>query len=780
MRLTIDNLDGAGVVDYSGAVDRSGDGGLKLVRGLNVPSVLSGMLCLADGGWATPVRRGRVVLVNDAGVVLFTGYLTTEPVAVYAGVASAGPVYRLAFSAVSDEWLLDKQAAVPVAGAGLAASSGAVLRTLVERAGGALLTTGVTSGRSVGVFQPESAAVWSVNTRALEGATYGAYRVLGGVVSLATAGTVSHALSDGDGTLSVAALKTAAVRELANDVTVSGETEPWAYVTELFEGDGTTTVFELNQAPFVAKASERRLVNDSFNAGVFNPATWVVADPGSHLGFGGGGLALSGGTGADGQTTLAAVDAVELGGSLVMELGSVQLGPASDGVLGGFYAGVTGRANCFAGFNVRQSGGQTLVVPLLNGVEVGATYVALSGHTYTLRIRMHSVEVQRVAQAYYAMVDGVVNTFGGGLLTAPATVVMELVDLGVSSNTPATVLYDGTAVGAVGSAPAAASFVPVNSVQMFGAIGYIRLTQGGSAWVTSTTPAGVTATRLIGIAGEGVDCTVTTSGSLTGRVTFLAGRVPVAGELVTVTYRSRSRAVARMENAASVAAEVAGGASGTARWLGRVLKPEARSSADCEAAAQAVLSFASARAAAVAGSYGVVNPAADIWPGDLLALTANGSTLHVLVRQVTVTERGAAPEALEYGIAFANDWAEGLGLTLSEALAPDALLPVTALTAPAAVLGNLQGLAVAAATDSALQVDAGTVAPTGGGFEVRRRDGNFGPAVDQDLVLRSPVRSFSIPRLDFEERFFVRMYDGGSPPLYSRCSNEIVTHLPIG
>ena len=91
-------------------------------------------------------------------------------------------------------------------------------------------------------WQTES---WSVNAGDVAAATYAAYRVLNGAVSLQPAGTVTHALSDGDGTLQVAALKTASVKELANDVTVSGEMEPTAYVTETFAGDGTTTVFQL-------------------------------------------------------------------------------------------------------------------------------------------------------------------------------------------------------------------------------------------------------------------------------------------------------------------------------------------------------------------------------------------------------------------------------------------------------------------------------------------------------------------------------------------------------
>ena len=82
-----------------------------------------------------------------------------------------------------------------------------------------------------------------------------------------------------------------------------------------------------------------------------------------------------------------------------------------------------------------------------------------------------------------------------------------------------------------------------------------------------------------------------------------------------------------------MAAEAAGGVPGTAQWLGKVLQPAARSSVDCESAAQAVLSFSASRAAAVAGSYEAVNPA-DVWPGDVLAMTSGGQTMSVVVRRV--------------------------------------------------------------------------------------------------------------------------------------------------
>jgi hypothetical protein len=161
----------------------------------------------------------------------------------------------------------------------------------------------------------------------------------------------------------------------------------------------------------------------------------------------------------------------------------------------------------------------------------------------------------------------------------------------------------------------------------------------------------------------------------------------------------------------------------------------------------------------------------------MLALSPDGTTTNVMVRKVEVEDALAAPEVLTYKIAFANDWAEALGIKLSESIVADALLPATAAAAPANVPANLQQLQVVSATATALQVDAGIDPPAGGGFEVRRRDWDFGPGVDQDLVLRSPVRNFSIPREAQVERYYVRMYDAAGT--YSRFSSAVFTDLPV-
>jgi hypothetical protein len=778
LKLTIDNLDGVGEVDYSAAI--CPDTPLTVGRVLNTPSRCSGLLEVgtqANPGSGTPLpvpaRRGRVVVSADSGTLLFTGYLATEPVPIYIGVGLAGPVYRFEFTAISDEWLLDKLT-LTLTGSGFAATGGTLLQTLTDRVFAGLLTTSeVVNNNVAGVFVPEATKPWSTNASGIGASTYSAYRVLDGALVMQPIGSVTHTVDFDKGAgaadLEVATLKTSMAKELANDVTLSGQIEPTAYVTEMFAGDGTTTLFTLSEIPF--RATVPTLLTDSFDQSSFNTQIWTVTDSGSHLGLDAAGLAMSGGNGRDGETVLAAIDAIEMGGSLVVEAGSIALSAPSDGVLCGLYTGPIQRSNCFAGYNVRQSGGVTIITPYVNGAETGTSYTILPGHIYTLRIRLHSVEMQRVLQTYYARVDGVIEAFGGGLVASAMSLVFDLQDLGDGSNTPATVLYDGASA----SSPAFCSFAAVNSVELTGSMGFCTITQTGSAWIVSTLPGGATETRLIGVAGEGVDCRLTE----TGKVTFFAGRVPVPGEIVTVLYRTRDRAIARLEDAASIAAEAAGGFPGTARWLGKVLRPLARCSADCESAAQAVLSLASSRAAAIEGSYATVNPVQDIWPGDVLAITANGQTLNVVVRKVSIVDGNALPELLTYAIAFANDWAEALGVALSQAIAPDAFLPTTALTAPGEFLTNLQQLSVVSATATALQLDAGTDPPVAGGFEVRVRDWDFGPGVDQNLVLRSPVRSFSISRSAQVERYYVRMYDGSNPPLYSRLSSAVFTNLPV-
>lgn len=786
MQVLIDNLDGRGAVDYSGAI--AVEGRVLIERKLNAPSRCTFTVVEGADGVMLPVRRARVIVTSGAedATVLFTGYITTEPVRDYAGTRSEGSAYRAKVTAVSDEWLLDR------AGSGAAPHDGISLaldgRTLLERLTSRVQGTGlsVASGgaaRSVGAFTASDVAPWSSNAGLAASAAFAGYRAVAGQVLLTPAGAVTHAFSDADGTLDVSAFHTANLRELANDITVSGEMEPAAIVSELFIGDGTTAAFTLSESAF--RNSKTTLIDDSFEGSAFDPATWAVSDPGVYLGLSSAGLTISGGNGFDGHTTLSALDALEMGGTLVIELGSVLLGPASDGMLAGLYKGSSTLADCFAGFRVRQStsgtGGVTVLVPVLNGAEVGSVFTPVAGHKYTLRLRLHCVEMYRLQQRYYAMVDGVVETFGSNSgIDAPMDVVFELVDQGDASNAPATVLYDSAAATPVAVTPATCAFVVANSTHLVGSVGRVRVTRPGSLWITGAPTSGPPRTQLMGVAGEGVDCQVQ-YGAAT-KITFFDGRIPVPNERILVQYRRERRSVARLVDAASLALEALGGGDGTCRWLGRVSQPIARTSVDCESAAAALLAMATSRSASIAGTYIATNPE-DIWPGDVLQITSGGTTTPLLVRSVAVSDAGAAPEVVRYRIGFANGWAaaweDGLGLRVAEQIAADAVLPTEPELTAGNALPSLQGLRITGVTTTTLSLDAGITPPVGGGFEVRRRDAGFGPGSDGDLVLRSPVGNFSISRAAQVERYFVRTYDASVPPVYSRFSSAVFVTAPV-
>ena len=303
--------------------------GCGLRGGLNEPSVLSAVLLLEGTALAAPVRRGRVEVSSAAGTVLFTGYLTTEPIGVYAGLASEGAVYRLAVRAVSDEWVLDKQAGLTRVGMGLNEPSGTVLDGLVGRlgAGGSGISANLAGdGRPIGVFEAKPDAAWSVNAGALAGAAYGAYRVLSGAVDAGDGGRDESCVRGWGWVFEP---------RLAEDRSGQGAGERcdgergrwsrWCTGTSCSKGMGRPAIFELTGQTDAVNGGHVVLIDDDFSQGAIDPSTWAVTDAGSYLGLGGGGFTMRGGTGQDGQTTLTAIDPVELGGTVVIELDTVEL-----------------------------------------------------------------------------------------------------------------------------------------------------------------------------------------------------------------------------------------------------------------------------------------------------------------------------------------------------------------------------------------------------------------------------------------------------------------------
>ncbi len=774
MKITIDNYDGNGPVDYSSSVVTGRQ--FRIVRKLNEP-VTCTVTLLPASGLATPVRSGRMIVTDDAGNILFTGYVATEPALELKGQSTVGAVYLAAICAISDEILLDRQS-IPQSGAVYGATAGAALEAMMARLNIENITSALSSATAnISEFQTDSNRTWSENAGALAAAVRSAYLLMNGTLTMTPVGSVTHTLSESTGTLSLSGLEVSMVRALANDVTVCGEVEPSAYVTEFFQGDGTTVLFDLTEEPWMPPPSKTKPLSDSFQGPAINTQIWNVDDPGAALSITAAGLTCSGGGSVLGTTVLSAISNLELGGGLILEAGGVQFGQNTSGIINGLYsAGEPDLANCIAGFQIGQVNSATTIAPVVNGAVAGASFTAVAGHLYALRLRFYAADMQRILQAYYAVgTDNGIERFGANLLPAAASIVFEVQDTtnGVAG-TP-TVLYSGS----FASSPAPfCLFAPLNTSDLQCSIGNLTVEQHGPAWVVNTPPGGSAVVRRLGTAAQGADCTL----ERTGRLRFYPASAPQAGELIAISYRTGRRAVARLANATSIATESNGGKlPGTACWMGSVTSPVPRSSADCESAASAILAIATSRAAAWTGRYTEWNAdqQGDVWPGDVLAVSSAsaGLTANLVVRSVEIDLAATVPTLAKYTIFFANDWANDLAIRTSSSVPADAWLPQQPETATP--VASLNTLTIASVTGSAIQIAAGATPPTGGGFEVRRSDWSFTPGPGPDLVLRSLVPDFTIPRQAAMEQYYIRMYDGSTPPNYSRFSSAVFVNLPL-
>src|SRR6202012_3335232 len=162
------------------------------------------------------------------------------------------------------------------------------------------------------------------------------------------------------------------------------------------------------------------------------------------LALGANGLAMSGGSGIDGQTLLTWLDPIEMGGTLLLEAVGVTLAAGSTGILAAFFSGLPTAAGCTAGFQATAAGGTGAVTlqPLIEGASAGTTFAINPANQYTLRVRVGCAECERAQAVYYAFGDSGLLSAGGGSVVAAGRIQIEIQEFvsGIGA-TPVT-LYD--------------------------------------------------------------------------------------------------------------------------------------------------------------------------------------------------------------------------------------------------------------------------------------------------------------------------------------------------
>lgn len=777
MKLQIDNFDGRGLLDYTASVD--GSQFPRVTRRLNQTAELRFSLVSNGPNFVVPVAGAHVVLGRSNGQDVFTGYLMQAPVYEYLGWGERGPVYRYNLVAQSDEALLDEKQ-LPDRCPFVERSAGSALRLLTQDAmPGAFDTSAVQDVDTLAWYASDPQKTWSQQVGEIAVTVRGSYRVINGTLIFAPVGASVYALNETDINFSPQGLQLLAVNAAINDVTVIGEMEPQAYVSDYFVGDGLTEKFYLSQTPFTKTSTT--LFDEEYTSSPLESTLWSVTDPSNVISVSLGKLQIAGGTGVDGATTVQFVEKVQLGGATVLQHGDVMFNAASTGVLGGLYPGTISIDGCLAGFQITPNGAQSNIQALVNGTASGAALSTVAGHHYVLTTRLYSSEIFRRTQTFHSSVHPAGSGWGGVEIAASVRVVLEIHDIDptnpASEVAPSAVLYDGV----ISSVPDFCNYALVNAANLQCAIAFSRMIQAVDAEVRSALPGQSYTTMLVGALSDGAECNVTSS-----ELEFYSSYVPASNQLLEVHYRGTGRALARVTNPASIAAEQTGIDNGVHGAVRHVKEPLARTATDCENAALAVLDDGS-----LAGWTGEYNTwsdflpggAADIFPGDALSVNmpSRAAVFQAIVHEVDISVKDLAGEHSLYQIKFANDAASTLSFEF-EAAKIATSLDATAITnaqVGTIYLADLTAAAITQVSSTTVSIDAGVTAPSGGGFEVRWSDAGWGPDNDRNLVGRSGSQAFTVPRLARVQTYFLRQYDASVPPKYSRYSASLHVDYPL-
>ena len=780
MNLTIDNLQGQGPQDYAGGLD--GTKPLAVERKLNQPAEMQFSLVANLPGLAVPVMGARVILTKADGSFVFTGYVTVAPQYEYLGRGEQEPVYRYNVVAQSDEVLLD-QKTLPNRAPFVDRSAGSALRQLTQDLlPGWFDTAGVQDMDTLAAYEVNPQQDFSFHAAEIALAARASFQTMNGALILAPVGSATYALNESDANFSPEGLALNSPNFMANELTVIGQDEPQAYVRDYFVGNGESLKFYLSQKPFAQ--AKPALIDEEYLGPGLDPTTWVVDDPAAAVSVVAQTLQIAGGTGVDGQTTVSFIEQIELGGALELQHGDVSFAAASRGVLGGLYAGAISVAGCLAGFQITPSGASLNIQALINGSLTGPVMTTMPGHQYFFTTYMYSMEVYRSGETYHSSLHVAGSGRGGAAVAADVRLVLEVQDIDPSNPetlvAPATVLYDDV----VENAPGFCTYVLVNAASMQCSITYTYVAHISLAEVRTALPSASYVTLLVGALSDGAACEITSDPSLD----FYPQYVPVLNQLIVASYRGSGRAVAQVQNGASVALLQNGADDGT-RGSVRVAKtPGARTDVDCENAALAILDDATG--VAWSGSYEtwsdfLPGAAADILPGDAITVNvpSRNAAFTAIVREVEIQLVDPENDRGFYMIGFANDLAAPLAIEYGASAATIALQDVPPLLETTQVGAyyqtDLTEAEITAVTSTTVQVDAGMTPPSGYGIEVRENDYGWGQANDRNLLGRFSSQSFNLARLAQTQDYFLRLYDGSSPPRYSRYSAALHVDYPL-
>ena len=769
MNLLIDNNDGLGQLDYSAWID--GDHPPAISRKLNAAATMTAALIFADVTFHPPANGARIVLQRGDGLKLFTGYLNVVPNQEYLGRGQL-PAWRYMLYAVDDSCLLDHNV-LPVRTPFASRTAGDALKTLTSDVlPVGLDISGVQDVSSIYQYAIVPQKSWTGHAQELATMARATYRAHDGKLVFAPIGQQSFTIGEQDPAFAPTALTLQQPDKLHNDITVVGELEPVTYVRDYFLGSGTTLAFYLSKSPYSKTATT--IFEEDYSEAQLTPTLWSVSDPNQKVSLSDGQLQVNGG-----PATISFVEQLELAAGLMMQHGQFTFSAASSGIVGGLYNGTISPPNCIAGFNVAPAGSNCAIQAIVNGSATGSILTTTPGHRYAFATQLICSEGHRVHTTYLSSTHPAGNGRGGDAVLAALRVVLTVHDVDPTNPgtiaAPATILYDGV----LPAPPSFATYAPISESSFFADVSFTRLQHIADAEIRSVIPGGQFRTRLNGALADGGECYLSTSGVLE----FYPPYPPQLGEEVVVAYRSSARAMARVQDANSVAQHAKGSDAGRRTYVRHLKVPLAPTSIDCENAASAMLD--DSVQTAWEGEYQATSDSlsTDVIPGNAVQVSApsRGAVFNAIVREVELQVMSLRDDLSQYKIKFANDAAEPLAFEGENITLPAPVTSIFNVNTPSSSL-YITSLTAAQITNviaTEITVDAGVAPPAGGGIEVRRSDGGWGPSDSGNLAGRFTTQTFVLPRLSRVQGYYLRQYDGSTPPKYSRYSTLLHVDYPL-
>jgi hypothetical protein len=506
------------------------------------------------------------------------------------------------------------------------------------------------------------------------------------------------------------------------------------------------------------------LVEDDFHATTLDTTKWV-SDFSTPLTFTQSGVACAG------AVSLRYRDRIEIGGLIILEQTGISYG-SGQGLIGALFSGGFAVSDCIAG--VMLIDGQ--VQPVIKGVANASVYQLLPNKLYEFRTLIFHPEPIRSGQVYSSSVCNGANARTSQVWTGTTHVVLTMREIdpanAATTSTAQVVIYDGTVLNVA----AYADYTPMWGMNFTCTLGHASAVNEGAVWVQSAAPGKPWRTRVIGDVTAGAECYLTSK-----ELHFVTNTKPVANEQIEIFYRTGGLACGRVVDSQSVQAMQNSEGSGTRAMVLHVTSPQPRTSLDCEQAARALLDDLtrtgySAKYQAWIGS--LPQGTSDVQPGEQWNISASlwGLSCAVIVREVEIQFQDLSDEYAQFNLLVANDAAQPFTIRYGR-MQHNALVTVVSSDITDDVSARPAGLPdarISTWSATALTVDAGTDPVAGGGIEVRvEGDWGWGMAMNQNLVLRSTSRSFTLPNTGVTQAFYLRQFDGSTPAKYSPYSTVL-------